>query len=213
MGRASREALMRAAIYVRVSTDDQDCALQLEDLHRYVELRKWELAGTFRDEGVSGAKRSRPALDDLIRQVKKGKFDVVLVWRFDRMARSTTHLIEVLDTLRSHQCQFVSTTEQIDTSGAAGMLMFTIIAAFAEYERQIIRERSAAGMAVARANGVRFGRPEKHEIPLLVIEQAIQQHGGQRAAARALGIPASTLRHRMKQIAPAIQEEEVICSS
>ncbi len=207
---------IRVAIYARVSTTDQDCALQLSDLRRYVEIRGWEPGEEFIDAGVSGAKRSRPRLDELLKAVKKGRFDAVLVWRFDRMARSTTHLIEILDTLRAHGCDFCSTQEQIDTSGATGRLMFTIIAAFAEFERMLIKERVNAGIANAKANGVHCGRPRAHQgIPDALIEVEVEKAGSLRRAAPVLGMPFSTLRGRWKEILrarDAEREKEVVCS-
>lgn len=207
-------APLRAAIYCRVSTTDQDCAMQLNDLRRYIEIRSWANAGEFVDGGISGATRSRPKLDELMTAVKKGQFDVVLVWRFDRMARSTTHLIEVLDTLRAHGVDFCSTQEQIETTSATGRLMFQIIAAFAEFERILIKERSAAGRVVARQKGVIFGRkPKWQNIPLAAIEAAVETAGSLRKAAPVLGMPLTTLRARWKEIigarALALKSEEV----
>src|SRR5258708_1017547 len=136
--------MKRAALYVRVSTQDQNCDNQLLDLRRYAGERGWKIAGEFADTGVSGSKVSRPALDRLMDAAKKRKFDVLLVWRFDRFARSVKHLVLALDELRSLNVEFVSYQENIETSSALGQAVFTIIAAMAALERNIIDERGPA---------------------------------------------------------------------
>lgn len=149
----------RAAIYARVSTADQDPELQVRELRAYVEKRGWTLTAQFVDHGVSGAKDSRPELNKLVTAARKGKLDAIVVWKFDRFARSTRHLVTALDEFRDLAVDFVSVTEAIDTSTALGRAMFTIVGAIAEFERELIRERVRAGVAKARAQGKRLGRP------------------------------------------------------
>ncbi len=192
---------LRCAIYCRVSTDGQSCEMQLAQLRPYMELRQWVGVGEYVDEGISGIKTSRPRLNDLMVDVKKGKIDIVLVWKFDRMGRNTVHLVSVLDDLRAHNVEFCSFSEQVDTSSALGKCIFTIIAALAELERSNILMRSRAGIENAKRRGVKFGR--RKSWPLAdntIIESMVMEHGSLRKAARALGIPATTLRARWREV-------------
>jgi len=149
----------RIALYARVSTTGQDTGLQLKDLRAYCEARGFQMFQEYIDNGVSGAKESRPALDNLIGDARKRLFDVVLVWRFDRFARSTKQLIMALEEFRSLGIDFISYQESVDTTSPAGKMLFTMISAFAEFEREIIRERVRAGVERARQKGKRLGRP------------------------------------------------------
>ncbi len=151
--------LKRIAIYARVSTTDQSTESQLLDLRRYTRERGWNIFKEYCDNGVSGTKDSRPALNGLLNDAKKRKFDVVLVWRFDRFARSTKHLILALEEFRNLGIDFVSYQENIDTSSPLGSAIFTIISAVAQLERDIIAERVKAGLRRARENGKKLGRP------------------------------------------------------
>ena len=149
----------RVAIYARVSTSDQSTESQLLDLRRYVRERGWTLFKEYTDNGVSGTKDSRPALNELMDAAKKRRFDTVLVWRFDRFARSTKHLILALEEFRNLGIDFISYQENIDTSSPLGSAIFTIISAVAQLERDIIAERVKAGLRRARENGKKLGRP------------------------------------------------------
>ena len=150
----------RAAIYVRVSTKDQSVEMQLNDLERYSRERGLSIFSVYKDNGVSGTKETRPALNDLMNDARKRKFDTVLVWRFDRFARSTKHLVTALYEFRSLGIDFISYQENIDTSSPLGEAIFTIISAMSKLERDIIAERVKGGLRKARANGKRLGRPE-----------------------------------------------------
>jgi DNA invertase Pin-like site-specific DNA recombinase len=150
----------RTAIYGRVSTLDQSTESQLLDLRRYVQDRGWKVYREYVDNGISGTKESRPELDRLMADAKKRKFDIVLVWRFDRFARSTKHLIIALEEFRNLGIDFVSYQENIDTSSPLGSAIFTIISAVAQLERDIIAERVKAGLRRARENGKKLGRPK-----------------------------------------------------
>jgi len=151
--------MKQVALYARVSTKDQDPGLQLEALRRHAEQRGFEVVEEYVDAGISGAKEKRPALDRLVKDAWAGKFQAVLVWRFDRFARSVEHLIKALQKFGSLKIDFISLQEQFDTSTPIGQAMFTIIGVMAQLERDIIRERVKAGLERARANGVRLGRP------------------------------------------------------
>ena len=150
---------MKTAIYARVSTKDQNCELQLRDLRTFCAARSFTLVREFVDVGESGAKDSRPQLNELMAEARKRKLDAVVVWRFDSFARSTKHLLLALEEFRSLGVQFISYQENIDTSTPLGQALFTIVAAVAQLERDLIRERVTAGIRVARQNGKRLGRP------------------------------------------------------
>jgi len=151
---------MRAALYARVSTAEQTAENQLLELRRYVEARSWA-ATEYVDEGVSGAKETRPALDLLLRHARRRNFDVLVVWKLDRLGRSLRHLILLLDELAALGIAFVSLNEGIDTSTPAGRLQLHILGAIAEFEREHIRERVKLGMARAKVQGKPVGRPKK----------------------------------------------------
>ena len=150
--------MKRAAIYTRISTGEQNSDLQTRELPDFCERRGWHLHETYGDV-MSGAKDRRPALDRLMADARRGKFDVVAVWRFDRFARSTSHLLRALEEFAALGIDFVSVTEAIDTSTPAGRMVFTVLGAVAELERSIIRERVVAGQRAAKRRGVKFGRP------------------------------------------------------
>ena len=152
---------MRTALYARVSTSDkgQDPEVQLRELREYCQRRRFTIAGEYVDVGVSGSKDSRPELNRLMIDAAKRKFDAVVVWRFDRFARSVSHLLRALETFRSVGIEFVSYSEAIDTSTPVGKMTFTVLGAVAELERSLIIERVRAGVRNARAKGKRLGRP------------------------------------------------------
>ncbi len=149
----------RIAIYARVSTKDQSVDMQLNDLERYSKERGFNVFKVYRDS-ISGTKNTRPGLDHLMNDARKKRFDVVLVWRFDRFARSTKHLVNALYEFRSLGIDFISYQENIDTSSPLGEAIFTIISAMAKLERDIIAERVRGGLRRAQANGKRLGRPK-----------------------------------------------------
>jgi len=153
--------MTRLAIYARVSTTNhgQDVSMQTRELHQFAEARGWSVAGEYVDQGVSGAKDSRPELNRLMADAHKRKFDVVCVWRFDRFARSVSHLLRALETFKALGIDFVSYSEQMDTSTPAGKMVFTVLGAVAELERSLIVERVRAGLRNARAKGKQLGRP------------------------------------------------------
>ncbi len=154
---------MRAALYARVSTvgNGQSPAMQLRELREYCEHRGWSIAGEYVDQGISGAKETRPELDKLMADAGRRRFDAVVVWKFDRFARSVTHLLRALDTFRALGVEFVSLSESLDTSTPAGRMVFTVLGAVAELERSLIAERVRAGLRNARAKGKTLGRPKK----------------------------------------------------
>jgi DNA invertase Pin-like site-specific DNA recombinase len=191
---------MKIALYARVSTDGQDPEVQLHALRAHATNRGWIIVEEFVDHGYSGAKDKRPALDRMIKAAWTGKFQAVLVWRFDRFARSVKHLIAALEQFRSLNINFISLQEQFDTSTPIGNAMFTIIGAMAQLERDIIRERVKAGLDRARARGVRLGRPiapaQSNEV-IELKEQGISVP----EIARRLRCSRSTVKRRLKIVA------------
>jgi DNA invertase Pin-like site-specific DNA recombinase len=152
---------MRAALYARVSTTNngQDPEVQLRELREYCERRGWTVASEFVDVGISGTKEKRPELDRLLADAHRRRFDAVVVWKFDRFARSVSHLLRALENFQALGIEFVSLTEGVDTSTPMGKMVFTVLGAVAELERSLIVERVKAGLRNARAKGKRLGRP------------------------------------------------------
>jgi DNA invertase Pin-like site-specific DNA recombinase len=187
----------RAAIYARVSTADQSCQNQLLELHRYTAARGWT-AVDFVDRGVSGAKDRRPSLDQLVTDARRRRFDVLVVWRLDRLGRNLRHLVTLLEEFQTIGIAFVSLAEGIDATTPAGKLQMHILAAIAEFERARIAERVRAGLARARAQGQRLGRR-----PHRISDGDLERVGSlsTRKAAAALGVPASVL-HRARLARP-----------
>jgi DNA invertase Pin-like site-specific DNA recombinase len=149
--------MKRAILYMRVSTIDQHPETQLHDLRQMAAQRGYEIQHEYTDV-ISGAKAKRPGLDQLLADARRHRFDVVLVWAFDRMARSVRHFLEVLDELNHLSIEFISFRENIDTGGPLGRAMVVIVGAIAELERNLIVERVRAGMRRARLEGRHIGR-------------------------------------------------------
>jgi len=187
---------MRIGIYARVSTKDQSCELQVRDLRAYCTARGFDLVREYVDVGHSGAKDSRPELNKLMDDARKRQFDAIVVWRFDRFARSTKHLLSALEEFRSLGIQFISYQENIDTSSALGQALFTIVSAVAQLERDLIRERVSAGIRNARANGKVFGRP-KNSVDRDRILQMKAEGLSLRQIAAQLGAGYGTIRARL----------------
>ncbi len=185
---------MVVAIYARVSTSDQSCDMQLHELRQYVVKRDWQVFGEYVDTGFSGAASSRPELDRLLRDARLRKFEAVLVWKLDRWGRSVAHCVSSIQELVSLGVRFLSPTESIDTGADSPMSRFLLhlFAAFAEMEREIIRDRVRAGVRAAKAKGTRLGRPprvfRRDEARRLRAEGA-----SWREIARALHVPMSTV--------------------
>ena len=179
----------KIAIYARVSTADkgQDPEMQLKDLRQYASARGWEVFGEYVDKGESGAKDRRPQLNRLMEDARKRKIDGILVWRLDRLGRSLKHLILTLDELQSLGVGFVSYNENLDLTSSTGRLMFQLLGAFAEFERNLIKERVVAGLANARAKGKKLGRPTKAINVEKIIELRTQGYT-LRAIAEVMGV-------------------------
>jgi DNA invertase Pin-like site-specific DNA recombinase len=152
---------MRVAIYARVSTanNGQDPTMQTRELREYAERRGWTVTGEYVDIGHHGHIEKRPELDRLMADAHRRRFDCVVVWKFDRFARSVSHLLRALESFKVQGIEFVSFSEQMDTSTPAGKMVFTVLGAVAELERSLIVERVKSGLRNARAKGKHLGRP------------------------------------------------------
>jgi DNA invertase Pin-like site-specific DNA recombinase len=150
--------MKRAVLYCRVSTLDQNPETQLFDLRQFAVQRGLKIVGEYTEHGFSGAKARRPELDRMMEDARRHRFDVLMVWSIDRLARNTKHLLQVLDELNGRGIQFVSQREAIDTEGPLGRAIVVIVSAMAELERCIIIERVRAGMRRAKSEGRRIGR-------------------------------------------------------
>lgn len=184
---------MRCAIYTRVSTSEQTCENQLIELRRYVEARGWT-ATEFVDTAVSGSQERRPALDALMKDAKRRRFDVLVVWRLDRLGRNLRHLLNLLEDVQALGIAFVSLGEGIDCTTPAGRLQLHVLAALAEFERARIAERVRAGLARVRASGKRLGRPATG---VAVTDLLRTAHMSVRDAASVLGLSRSVV-HRAR---------------
>lgn len=161
---------IRVALYSRVSTEIQNTEGQEGEMKEYAKHRGWEVTRIYRDK-MSGAKSSRPELDELMADAKKRKMDIVLVWRFDRFARSVSHLLQALETFRTLGIEFVSISELVDTSTPTGKMVFTVLGAVGDLERSLISERVRMGLRNARKKGKRLGRPPIHELDAAEMEK------------------------------------------
>src|SRR5437763_13003292 len=150
--------MKRAALYVRVSTVDQHPETQLHDLRQFASQRGLQIVGEYTDHGYSGVRARRPELDRMMEDARRHRFDVLLVWSCDRLARSTKHLLQTIDELNGFGIQFLSQREAIDTEGPLGRAILVIVSAMAELERCIIIERVRAGMRRAKLEGRQIGR-------------------------------------------------------
>lgn len=184
---------VKVAIYARVSTSnkDQKPETQLIALREYCSARNMTIYKEYVDEGFSGSKDSRPSLNQMMDDARKRKFDIVCVWKFDRFARSTKHLLSALDEFKNLGIDFISYSENLDTSSPLGKAVFTIVAAIGELERSLIVERVKSGLEAARKRGKKLGRPGKQVdvqnfYNLLVAGFTIN------AAAQRMGIPTTT---------------------
>jgi DNA invertase Pin-like site-specific DNA recombinase len=194
---------MKTVLYARVSTTDQSCEMQLRELREYAECRGLELVDEYVDTGWSGAKTSRPALDRLMQNARLRRFDAVLVWKLDRWGRSVAHCVRSIQELGSLGVRFLAATQNIDTdeSNPASRFLLHIFAAFAELEREMIRERVVSGIHNARIKGKSWGRPRR----IFRRDEAINLRAAGvswREISRTLGVPVATLRDACRAESP-----------
>jgi DNA invertase Pin-like site-specific DNA recombinase len=189
---------MRVALYARVSTlNGQHPEMQLAELREYCARRGWQVTEEYVDEGVSGSKESRPALNRLMADAHRRRFDLVACWKIDRFGRSLKHLVNALADLDAYGVGFVSLKDNLDLTTPSGRLMFQIIGAMAEFERALIQERVRSGLNAARARGKQLGRPRR-----VVDSDRIARMKGEgmsiRDIASELGVGYGTVRMRLK---------------
>ncbi len=192
---------LRAALYARVSTSNkgQDVGLQLDELRQVAAQRGWVIADEFVDEGISGTKDRRPELNRMIEGVRAGRFDLVVVFKLDRLARSLRHLLTLSEDLTSWGVGLVSLRDAgIDTTSASGRLLLQVLGAFSEFEAAVIRERVIAGVRRAQAQGKHCGRPRVH-LDLRPAVAMLEGGSSLREASEAMGVSRSTLRRRLKE--------------
>ena len=198
--------MKKVALYLRVSTDQQTVENQRKVLEDYCRAHDWRVVRTYEDVGISGAQDSRPALDQLKANCRERKFEAVLVWKFDRMARSTMHLLQTLSLFRECRVDFISVTECVDTSTPAGTMVLSFLAAVAQFERELIKERVNAGLQRAKAEGVKIGRPRRG----FDVNEALKLKGAGMTwnqIAHRLSVPSATLRRSVTPLLknPALQ--------
>lgn len=184
----------RVALYTRVSTNDQHPEMQEQELLDYVKRRNWTLYKIYSDNGVSGASENRPGLNALLSDVKRGRVNLVAVWSLDRMARSVRQLVELAAEFNAHGVDFVALRQSIDTVSPAGRLTYHVLSAVAEFERELLRERVKAGLAQARRNGKRLGRPALRRFDTDEIEE-IRKLRRRGASIRGLAIKFQTTQY------------------
>src|ERR1700730_16967027 len=190
-----------AAVYVRTSTaDKQDTTAQENELRVLVEARGWKIYKVYRDHGYSGTKASRPALDEMWSDCKRGRIQVVCVWSVDRFGRSLKNLIESLEELHRLRIDFVSLKQDLDSTSPSGKLLFQLLGAFAEFEHQLIRSRIVSGMAAARAKGRHVGRPALRAFSKSEQEQIRAARKKERASIRQLAIRFGTTQFMVQRI-------------
>jgi DNA invertase Pin-like site-specific DNA recombinase len=187
-------AAQKVAIYTRISTDKQTPESQLSELRAYCARRGWTNVEEITDV-VSGAKSSREGLDRLMLAVRRGKVDVVVCFKLDRLGRSLAHLAQIIGEFAAHNVALVVPSQAIDTSASnsAARLQLNVLCAVAEFEREVIRERVNAGLAVAKAKGVRLGRPPAHDIQRAEVARLRSEGMSYRAISKQLGLPVSSV--------------------
>ncbi len=193
--------MKKAGLYARVSTNHgQDPETQLLALREYAGARDLEIVGEYVDIGISGSKENRPSLDRLMMDARRRRFDAILVARFDRFARSTRHLVLALEEFNALGIDFISVSESVDTSTPMGKMVYTVIAAVAELERSLIRERVIMGINRAKASGKRLGRPSGSRADIEEIFKLRGRGLSLRGIASQTGVSKSTVSRLLKAV-------------
>ena len=190
----------RVGLYLRVSTDSQQTDMQESELRAYAEGRGWVIEKVYADQGFSGARNSRPALDALWADCRKRRLDICMVWALDRLSRSLKDLIEALDEFRRLGIDFVCLKQELDTSTSGGRLLFHVVASVCEFERDLLRARVTAGMAEARRKGKHIGRPALRKFSQDEVMQICTSREKQRTSIRHLAIEHGTTQWMVRKI-------------
>ena len=193
----------RAALYLRVSTDDQTVANQERELRAVAERAGWQVTAVYKDEGISGAKGrdKRPGLDAMLKAATRREHDVVLAWSVDRLGRSLQDLVAMLSDLHAVGIDLYLHQQAIDTTTPAGKALFQMMGVFAEFERSMIRERVKSGMARAKAQGKRLGKPAVSEAKVEAVRAELARGTGLVKAARLHGVGTYTAQRIKKEMA------------
>jgi len=194
----------RIAVYARVSTDKQTCDNQLLELRATAERCGYTMVGEYVDAGISGAKgrADRPALDEMMKDAQRGKFEMIFCWSIDRLGRSLQNLVELMNDLRTLKIDLIFLQQGLDTSTSSGRMMFSVFGALAEFERNLISERVIAGQKRARARGVKFGRPSKFNQSVATAVLELRERGmGIRDISKNLRIGCGTIYRALGQTA------------
>lgn len=189
----------KVAIYVRVSTSGQTVENQERELLAHCQRQGWQVFKVYRDEGYSGAVADRPALKEMMADARLGRFNLLAVWKIDRLARSISHLLEVLTELKGLGIGFVSLTEAINTETAQGRMIANFLGSIAEFERELIQERVRSGIARARSQGIAIGRPRRG-FDFAKAMELKNQGLGYKQIAKSLNVPRSTIHRALKGI-------------
>ena len=196
--KTKKQGEIRAAIYGRISTSGhgQDVGLQVDELKQVATQRGWKVVGSYIDEGISGSQESRPGLDRLFADARAGRLDLIVVWKLDRLGRSLQHLLTILDELANLNVRFISVRDPGFDDSPAGKLMISLVGAFCQFERAMIRERVQAGVDRAKAKGVSLGRPRR-QFDVRAALALIAQGHGLKSMSKILNIPVTTLREHL----------------
>jgi DNA invertase Pin-like site-specific DNA recombinase len=192
--------IKRCGIYARCSTGEQSTDSQINSLKEFAAARGWEVCKVYEDHAISGTKAKRPGLDAMWADCRQRKIDICLVFALDRLARSLKHLIEALDEFGRLEVDFVCLKQDIDTTSAASRLLFHIVGAVAEFERELICSRVRAGMRAARAKGKHIGRPPLRKFSPEQLTQICEMRAKQGASIRQLSIQHGTTQWMVKKI-------------
>jgi putative DNA-invertase from lambdoid prophage Rac len=194
--RQNQKPNLRVALYARVSTANghQDPAMQLRELRLHAQSQGWQIVGEYVDRGVSGTKESRPELNRLMEAARLGEFSIIATWKLDRLGRSLRHLVNLLDTLRTLGITFFSLRDNLDLSTSTGELQYHLLAAFSQFERDLIKERVRAGLAHAKARGIRLGKPKRGGVDVAAIAKLRAKGVTWRQIEARLNIPQATCR-------------------
>jgi len=188
----------KVAIYARVSTDKQSTEMQLAEMRAHADRAGWIVTAEYIDEGISGGStKKRPAYNAMMAAARRREFKILLIWKLDRLARSLRDLITTIDELAAWDVDLVAAGAQIDTTTPQGRLMYQIVGAMAEFERELIRERVRAGLAHAKAKGVALGRPGADKVKIREARQWVARGTSIREAERRAGLGEGVLRKRI----------------
>lgn len=199
----NKKNLTRVALYLRVSTDDQTTDNQLRELQQVADRAGWEITQVYRDEGISGAKGrdKRPGLDEMLKDATRRKFDVIAAWSVDRLGRSLQDLVGMLTEMHAAGIDLYLHQQAIDTTTPAGKAMFQMMGVFAEFERAMIRDRVKSGMARAKAQGKRLGKPAVADAKVAAVKAELGRGTGIVKTARLCGVGVYTVQRIKKEMA------------